>query len=99
PSVIGKMMPILALFGRERPEQWRGLMPWVIHVHAKFYEVDDAGNAVGVPYPELLALFKDAAYTGYMSLEWGGQIWADSSIDSFAVMKAQHDLCRRLLAT
>jgi sugar phosphate isomerase/epimerase len=91
------MMPILALFGREWPDKWRDLMPYVVHVHAKFYEVDSAGNAVAVPYPELLALVKDAGYTGFLSLEWGGQIWAERSFNSFSAVKAQHDLCHRLL--
>ncbi|MBV9279019.1 MAG: hypothetical protein JOZ41_02965 [Chloroflexi bacterium] len=94
---IGKMMPILALFGRERPGKWRDLMPYVVHVHAKFFELDPAGNAVAVPYPELLSLLKSAGYTGFISLEWGGQIWAEGA-DAFAAVKAQHDLCRRLLA-
>jgi hypothetical protein len=97
PALIGKMMPILALLGREQPDAWRDLMPYVIHIHAKFYEVDPAGNAVAVPYPELLTILKDSGYTGFISLEWGGQIWAEG-VDAFAAVKAQHDLCRRLLA-
>lgn len=93
---ISKMMPILALLGREQPHKWRDLMPYVIHVHAKFYEVDPAGNAVAVPYPELLTILKESGYTGFISLEWGGQIWAEG-VDAFAAVKAQHDLCRGLL--
>jgi sugar phosphate isomerase/epimerase len=94
---IGKMMPILALFGRERPRKWLDVMPYVVHVHAKFYEINSAGNAVGVPYPELLTLFKNAGYSGFLSLERGGQIWAEPIEYIFAAVKAQHDLCRRLL--
>jgi sugar phosphate isomerase/epimerase len=97
-AVIARMMPILALFGREQPARWLDLMPYVIHVHAKFFELDSNGNALAVPYAELLSLFRDAGYAGYVSLEWGGQIWADSSMDSFATVRAQHDLCYRLLA-
>jgi hypothetical protein len=96
-ATIGQLMPILSLFGREHPEAWLNLMPYVVHIHGKFYEFDADGEAVAIPYAELLPLFQRARYRGFMSLEWGGQLWTDST-DAFTVVGQQHAMCRRLLA-
>jgi hypothetical protein len=96
-ATISKMMVGLALFGKETPRGWLAIMPHVIHIHGKFYEFDGAGNAAAVPYPELVAMLKEAGYQGYMSLEWEGHIWMDD-LDGFTAVKMQHDLCERLMA-
>jgi sugar phosphate isomerase/epimerase len=98
PATISKMMVGLALFGRGTPRSWLDMMPHIVHIHGKFYEFDEAGNAAAVPYPELIATLKEAGYQGYMSLEWEGHIWMDT-LDGFTAVKMQHDLCERLMAS
>jgi sugar phosphate isomerase/epimerase len=96
-ATISKMMVGLALFGKGTPRSWLEIMPHIVHIHGKFYEFDGAGNAVAVPYPELIAALKEGGYDGFMSLEWEGHIWMDD-LDGFAAVKMQHDLCERLIA-
>lgn len=96
-ATISKMMIGLALFGRGTPRSWLDMMPHIVHIHGKFYEFDEVGNAAAVPYPELIATLKEAGYQGYMSLEWEGHIWMDD-LDGFTAVKKQHDLCERLMA-
>jgi hypothetical protein len=38
----------------------------------------------------------EGGYNGVISLEWEGHIWEDE-VDSFTVVKRQHDLLTRLL--
>jgi sugar phosphate isomerase/epimerase len=96
-TTISKLMVALGLFGRENPRAWLEIMPQVVHIHGKFYEHDEAGNAVAVPYPELIEILQEGGYQGIMSLEWEGHIWTED-LDSFTVVKRQHDLLQRLLA-
>ncbi|MBV9280169.1 MAG: hypothetical protein JOZ41_08830, partial [Chloroflexi bacterium] len=96
-TTISKLMVALALFGREDPRAWRELIPQTVHIHGKFYEHDEAGDEVAVPYPEIIEVLVEGGYKGVMSLEWEGHIWEDE-VDAFTVVKRQHDLCKRLLA-
>jgi sugar phosphate isomerase/epimerase len=84
-------------FGKEKPHAWLELLPQTVHIHGKFYEFDEAGNAVAVPYPEIIGVLKEGNYQGVMSLEWEGHAWMED-LDGFTVVKMQHDLCERLLA-
>lgn len=84
-------------FGREKPRAWLELLPQTVHVHGKFYEFDADGNALGVPWPEIIEVLKEGGYQGVMSLEWEGHAWMDN-LDGFTAVKMQHDLCERLLA-
>ena len=88
----------LTLFGHQSPAAWGEIMDQVVHVHGKFYEIDDEGNEPSVPYGELIREFRDGGYGGYISSEWEGSIWNEDA-DAFELVRCHQDLIRRHLTT
>ena len=66
----------LTLWGGQEPGKWAEIMPRIVHVHGKFFDIDENGEEPSVPYPELVRVFRDNGYTGTMSSEWEGAAWA-----------------------
>ncbi len=87
----------LTLYGHQRPEDWAEIMHQVVHVHAKFYEIDEDGNEPSIAYDRLVRVFRDGGYTGYLSSEWEGAVFA-SDVDPFDIVRRQQELMRRHLA-
>jgi sugar phosphate isomerase/epimerase len=94
---IGRMFIIFAVLDRMDPKAWLEIMPQVVHLHGKFYEFDEQGSEAAIPYEEILPIFRDNGYAGYMSSEWEGH--ALSQEDGLPLVEAHHALCRRILAT
>lgn len=84
----------LTLWGGQPPDKWTEILPRVVHVHAKFFDIVD-GDEPSVPYVELMRVFRD--YDGTMSSEWEGSGWAKEP-DGFAMVAAQQQMMRRHLA-
>ncbi|WP_218220986.1 DUF6379 domain-containing protein [Nesterenkonia sp. Act20] len=77
-------------------EEWREIMPQIMHVHAKFYDIDERGQEPAIDYPELVRTFSDAGFRGWFSSEWEGHAFADlGEVDSLELVRRQHDLIRR----
>ncbi len=87
----------MGLFGREDPSAWAEIGRYIVHVHGKFFEVDENGDEPAVPYPELIRVLVDVGYDGFISSEWEGWHWI-SGRDGFAVLEQHHALLRRLIA-
>ncbi|MFT4081669.1 MAG: TIM barrel protein [Nocardioides sp.] len=85
---------LAGLFGRGRVEEWAEVMPWVVHTHGKFYEIDADGEEPSVPIPEIMALYVEHGYDRTISSEWEGFHWNDWE-DAFDVIAAQQALLRR----
>jgi hypothetical protein len=71
-------------------------MPRVVHVHGKFYEIDEAGDEPSIDHETIMDVLVRAGYTGYISSEWEGHAYTDA-VSGYDVCRAHHDLCRRLL--
>ena len=52
-------------------------MPQILHVHAKFYDIDENGQEPAIDYPELVRVFVEGGYRGYWSSEWEGHAFAE----------------------
>jgi sugar phosphate isomerase/epimerase len=89
---IGAMFMIFGMLGRQEPRKWLEIMPQVIHIHAKFYDA----NEPSIPFDELLPLFRDNGYNGYLASEWEGHAFVDD--DASGQLVALHDRMRRILA-
>jgi sugar phosphate isomerase/epimerase len=63
------------LFGPARVDSWLEIMPWVRHVHGKFFGIDDNGEEPSVPVRDLVTLLVDAGYQGAISTEYEGWHW------------------------
>jgi len=47
-------------------------MPYIIHCHGKFYEMDDNNEETTLDYPGVLKAFIEGGYNGYISAEYEG---------------------------
>jgi sugar phosphate isomerase/epimerase len=90
-SDIGAMFMIFGMLGRQEPEKWLEIMPQVIHIHAKFYDAYEPA----IPIDELLRLFRDNGYDGYLASEWEGHAFIDD--DATEQLTAFHERMRRIL--
>ncbi|VXC24682.1 Sugar phosphate isomerase [Arthrobacter sp. 9AX] len=84
------------MFGREAVESWQDILPQVVHVHSKFYEIDEAGNEPSIDVPRIMELLVDGGYTGYVSSEWEGHVFREANeVDPIELIQRHHRLERR----
>jgi sugar phosphate isomerase/epimerase len=96
PGDVGKLNMVLTMHGRMDPSRWAELMPSVVHVHAKFYWIDDDGNEPSIDHGTIMNVLVEAGYDGCISSEWEGHAYTDAA-SGYDLCRAHHDLCRRLL--
>ena len=96
PQTISALSVIFNILSPQSPQAWKQIMPQVVHIHGKFYDFDAAGNETAIPYDEILPVFRDAGYDGYMSSEWEGHMYSNAS--GFDMIAKHQALCRRVLA-
>lgn len=87
----------LTLWGGQSPQRWTEIMPRVVHVHGKFFDIDENGDEPSVPYAELMRVFGEAGYDGTISSEWEGSAWAEPP-DGFAMVREHQAMMRRYLS-
>lgn len=84
------------MHGHVSLKEWADIMPQILHVHAKFYDIDEHGNEPAIDYPELVRVFVEGGYRGYWSSEWEGHAFAElGEVDPLLLVRRQHDLIRR----
>jgi hypothetical protein len=81
--------------GHGRPEEWRPLLPWVRHVHAKFWDWELPDEHVVGPQARYLAELTAAGYDGSVSSEWGGSEWHGLEVDAFDLVGRHLTALRR----
>jgi sugar phosphate isomerase/epimerase len=87
------------MHGHIDPREWSDIMPRIVHVHAKFYDIDDDGNEPAIDYPALVREFVNGGYSGFFSSEWEGHAFADlDEADPVDLIRKQHDLIRRSIS-
>ncbi|BCW72906.1 DUF6379 domain-containing protein [Arthrobacter sp. NicSoilB8] len=88
------------MHGHVSAKEWADIMPQIMHVHAKFYDIDDQGNEPAIDYPELVRVFVEGGYRGYWSSEWEGHAFAElGAVDPLLLVRQQHDLIRKSMRT
>jgi sugar phosphate isomerase/epimerase len=86
------------MHGHVAPQEWADIMPQILHVHAKFYDIDETGQEPAIDYPELVRVFVEGGYRGYWSSEWEGHAFAElGEVDPLVLVRKQHDLIRRAM--
>lgn len=63
------------LFGPARVDDWLEIMPWIKHVHGKFFGIDERGEEPSVPVRDLIRLLVENGYNGAISSEYEGWHW------------------------
>lgn len=57
----------------DEPARLREVMPYVLHIHGKFYEMNEQLVEPEVKYNEILPVLIEQGYTGYICSEYEGQ--------------------------
>jgi sugar phosphate isomerase/epimerase len=75
-------------------------MPYIFHIHAKFYEMLDDGTEYSIPYDKIIPALKAGNYQGYLSSEYEGNRHIQDAfpVDSVEQVRRQHAMFHRLLA-
>jgi hypothetical protein len=82
-----------SLFGHGDVSEWLDILPWAVHTHGKFYEIDSAGEDPSVPAREILDLYVKNGYSRTISTEWEGFHWNDWE-NAFDIIAKQQALLR-----
>lgn len=86
----------VGIHGHQDPQAWAEILPDVVHVHGKFFEVRDDGHEPVVPIEELIDVLVAGGYDGYIASEYEGWHW-NTQADAFEQVARQQALCRRAL--
>ena len=78
------------------PKSWEALVDRTIHIHGKFYGVDDNGVEEAIDYETILPLFRDGGFTGTLVSEWEGHAY--DTRDAFDQVERHQKMCRRIFA-
>ena len=84
------------ILSKNDPKSWAEMVDRTIHIHGKFYGVDDNGVEEAIPYEEFLPLFRDGGFTGTIVSEWEGHAYCTA--DAFEQVRRHQAMCRRILA-
>ncbi|MBC2665475.1 sugar phosphate isomerase/epimerase [Novosphingobium flavum] len=79
------------------PKSWAALVDRTVHIHGKFYGVDDDGVEEAIDYETILPLFRDGGFTGTIVSEWEGHAY--DTRDAFEQVRRHQAMCRRILAS
>ncbi len=77
-------------------ERLMDVMPWIMHVHAKYYYAEN-GDVPGVPFDKITEVLIKGGFKGWMSSEFEGGNLGDYK-NSFEVVKVQQDIVKRAIA-
>lgn len=83
------------------PADLKELVPYISHVHGKFYEMTALGEEYSIPYGEAIAALQAGNWAGYIASEYEGQRHfhdlRDFEVDSIAEVRKHHDMLRRYI--
>jgi hypothetical protein len=85
----------VGIHGHQDPRAWAEILPDVVHVHGKFFDIREDREPV-VPLEELLDVLVDGGYAGYISSEYEGWHWNTRS-DAFEMVASEQALFRSVL--
>jgi hypothetical protein len=86
----------VGIHGHQDPRDWSEILPDVVHVHGKFFEIRDDGREPVVPIEELIGVLVEGGYSGYVSSEYEGWHW-NTTEDAFDQVARMQALCRSQL--
>jgi hypothetical protein len=96
---IAQAKLIFTMFGRQTPESWAELLPRTVHIHGKFYEVNEAcTESASIDYAAILKVFANAGKNISMSSEWEGHAFLDMEEQcAFDMVERHHKMCRHMI--
>jgi sugar phosphate isomerase/epimerase len=82
-----------------QPKRLLEFMPYIFHIHAKFYDMVDDEHEYSIPYDKIVPVLIQGGFNGYLSSEYEGNrhIQDAYEVDSLEQVRRQHAMFRRLL--
>jgi sugar phosphate isomerase/epimerase len=82
-----------------KPSDLLAIMPYVYNVHGKFYEMTDDLKEYSIPYDEVMPVFIEGGYAGYINSEYEGQRNTQDikETDSCEEIRRHHVMMKRLM--
>jgi len=82
-----------------QPKRLLEFMPYIFHIHAKFYDMVDDEHEYSIPYDKIVPVLIQGGFSGYLSSEYEGNrhIQDAYEVDSLEQVRRQHAMFRRLL--
>jgi sugar phosphate isomerase/epimerase len=87
---IGNIEFIWGSLGHSEPEALRAILPRVIHMHAKFFDMHD-GDEPNIRFEEVVKVLVEEKYSGWISSEYEGA----PGVDTFELVRQQQAMIRR----
>ena len=81
------------------PRRLLEFMPYIFHVHGKFYEMLDDYTEYSIPYDEVVSVLNEGGYSGYISSEFEGNrhIQDAFEVDSVEQVRRQQVMLKNLI--
>lgn len=95
PEHVQAVSLIFFILARNDPKGWAELVDRTIHIHGKFYGVDDDGREEAIDYHTILPIFCDGGFAGTICSEWEGHAYMEG--DAFQKVADHQAMCRRIL--
>jgi sugar phosphate isomerase/epimerase len=87
---IGEIETIWGSFGHSEPESLRTILPRVIHMHGKFFGMEN-GDEPYIRFEEVIKVLVENGYNGWMSSEYEGE----GNLDTFELVREHQAMIRR----
>jgi sugar phosphate isomerase/epimerase len=87
---IGNIEFIWGSLGHSEPEALRSIIPNVIHLHAKFFDMQN-GDEPNIRFEEVIKVLVEEGYSEWISSEYEGA----PSVDTFELVRQQQSMIRR----
>ena len=81
------------------PRKMLDYMPYIHHIHAKFWEMLPDYTEYSVPYDEIIPILVEGGYSGYISSEYEGNRWLHDAlpVDSTEQVRRHQGMLKNLL--
>jgi sugar phosphate isomerase/epimerase len=87
---IGNIEFIWGSLGHSEPEALRSILPYMIHLHAKFFDIQD-GDEPNIRFAEVVKVLVEENYSGWISSEYEGA----PGVDTFELVRQEQAMIRR----
>ena len=89
---IATMEPIWGTLAQSDPKALATILPYVIHVHGKFYGMKN-GDEPSIRFEEVIKELVEGGYDGWMSSEYEGP----GDVDTFHLVREHQEMARRYI--
>ena len=83
------------------PKLLTGLVPYISHIHGKFYEMTEYGEEYSIPYGEAIEALKAGNWAGYICSEYEGQRHFHDlryfEVDSVEEVRKHHEMLKKYI--